>query len=202
MNFLLGFLVILGVRLGAGDYAFMASTLIGRVEATSPLKAAGLLPGDQVASVAGQPVTDWEEMTRAFAKAQGTSVLVDLLRGEQALSLQVAFDPSDQALGIDPFIPSGVGSILPGYPAEAAGLRCLIGTDQESTMGTAAQIHVGVSMPNLPLPCDPMGPVLYMASPAKARIRAEGSYLYPPEGAGLGVELDENKLKELTIASA
>jgi len=86
--------------------------------------------------------------------------------------------------------------------AEAAGLKCLIGTDQESTMGTAAQIHVGVSMPNLPLPCDPMGPVLYMASPAKARIRAEGSYLYPPEGAGLGVELDENKLKELTIASA
>jgi muconate cycloisomerase len=86
--------------------------------------------------------------------------------------------------------------------AEAAGLKCLIGTDQESTLGTAAQIHVGVSMPNLPLPCDPMGPVLYMASPAKARIRAEGSYLYPPEGPGLGVELDEDKLKELTIASA
>ena len=85
--------------------------------------------------------------------------------------------------------------------AEAAGLRCLIGTDQESTLGTAAQIHVGVSMPNLTLPCDPMGPVLYTASPAKERIRAEGSYLYPPEGPGLGVELDADKLKALTVAS-
>ena len=86
--------------------------------------------------------------------------------------------------------------------AEAAGLECLIGTDQESTLGTAAQIHVGVSMPNLSLPCDPMGPVLYTASPAKERIRAEASHLYPPEGPGLGVELDEGKLKALTVASA
>ena len=86
--------------------------------------------------------------------------------------------------------------------AEAAGLECLIGTDQESTLGTAAQIHVGVSMPNLSLPCDPMGPVLYTASPAKARIRSEASHLYPPEGPGLGVELDEEKLRALTVASA
>ncbi|MXV73007.1 hypothetical protein F4Z99_01870 [Candidatus Poribacteria bacterium] len=85
--------------------------------------------------------------------------------------------------------------------AEAAGIECLIGTDQESTLGTAAQIHVGVSMPNLSLPCDPMGPVLYTASPAKARIRAEASHLYPPEVPGLGVELDEDKLKALTVAS-
>ena len=123
MNFLLGFLVILGVRLGAGEYVFMTHTLIGRVKATSPLKAAGLLPGDRVGSVAGEPVTDWEEMTRAFARARGATVLVDLLRGEQALSLQVAFDPSAEALGIDPFIPAGVGSLMPGYPAEVAGLR-------------------------------------------------------------------------------
>ena len=86
--------------------------------------------------------------------------------------------------------------------AEAAGLRCLIGTDQESTLGTAAQIHVGVSMPNFSLPCDPMGPVLYTASPAKERIRAEASHLYPPGGPGLGVALDTDKLKALAVASA
>lgn len=84
--------------------------------------------------------------------------------------------------------------------AEAAGLKCLIGTDQESDLGTAAQIHLGVAMPNLELPCDPMGPVLYTASAAKNPIRVEGSYLYPPEGPGLGVELDEEKLKQLTVA--
>ena len=86
--------------------------------------------------------------------------------------------------------------------AEAAGLKCFIGTDQESTLGTAAQVHVGVAMPNLGLPCDPMGSVLYTTSPARERIRTEGSYLYPPQGPGLGVELDENKMREMTVASA
>lgn len=86
--------------------------------------------------------------------------------------------------------------------AEAAGVKCLIGTDQESTLGTSAQVSVGVAMPNLDLPCDPMGPVLYTASPAKERIRAEGSYLYPFDRPGLGVELDDEKMRALTVASA
>ena len=86
--------------------------------------------------------------------------------------------------------------------AEAAGIKCLIGTDQESTLGIAAQLLVGCTVPNLDLPCDPMGPVLYTTSPAKERVRAEGSYLYPPEGPGLGVELDEEKLAELTVERA
>ena len=71
------------------------------------------------------------------------------------------------------------------------GLKCLIGTDQESTLGTAAQVHVGAAMPNLELPCDPMGPVLYVDSPAREHVRAEESHLYAPEGPGLGIELDE-----------
>ena len=86
--------------------------------------------------------------------------------------------------------------------AEAAGIKCLIGTDQESTLGTSMQVQIGCAMPNLDLPCDPMGPVLYNDSPAKERIRAEGSYLYPPEGPGLGVELDEAKFEALTTSRA
>lgn len=86
--------------------------------------------------------------------------------------------------------------------AEAAGIKCLIGTDQESTLGTAAQVAVGVSVPNLDLPCDPMGPVLYTTSPARHRIRSEASHLYPSDADGLGVELDEKKLAEMTIATA
>ena len=86
--------------------------------------------------------------------------------------------------------------------AEAAGFRCLIGTDQESTLGVSAQVSVGITMPNTNLPCDPMGPVLYTSSPAGERVRSEGSYLYPFEGPGLGVEIDEDKLRELTVETA
>ena len=86
--------------------------------------------------------------------------------------------------------------------AESAGIYCTIGTDQESTLGTAGQLHLGASMPNLSLPCDPMGPMLYTASPAKERIHAEGSFLTVPDGPGLGVELDDEKMAAITVASA
>ncbi len=85
---------------------------------------------------------------------------------------------------------------------EAAGMKCLIGTDQESTLGVSAQVAVGISSPQVTLPCDPMGPVLYTTSPARQRVRAEGSYLYPFDGPGLGVEFDEQKLRQMTVAAA
>jgi muconate cycloisomerase len=82
---------------------------------------------------------------------------------------------------------------------EAAGMKCFIGTDQESTLGIAAQLHLAASVPNLDLPIDPAGPVLYLDSPAAERIRAEGSYMYLPSGPGLGVTLDPQKLDALTV---
>ena len=85
---------------------------------------------------------------------------------------------------------------------ESADLPCLIGTDQESTLGMSAQVAVGITSPQVRLPCDPMGPLLYTASPARERVSAEGSYLTPLEGPGLGVELDEDKLAALTVARA
>lgn len=86
--------------------------------------------------------------------------------------------------------------------AEAAGFKTLLSTDQDSTVGTAGAVHLGVSVPNLDFPSDPAGPILYTVSPAKDEIRAEKSHLYPPERPGLGVELDENKMGELTVATA
>ena len=81
-------------------------------------------------------------------------------------------------------------------------MKCLIGTDQESTLGVSAQVAVGISSVQVNLPCDPMGPVLYTTSPAKQRVRAEGSYLYPFEAPGLGVEIDAAKLADMTVVSA
>jgi len=86
--------------------------------------------------------------------------------------------------------------------ALSARIKWLIGTDQESTLGISAQLTMAATMPGLELPCDPMGPMLYTVSPAKERIRAEASYLYVPEGPGFGVELDEEKMQQFTIASA
>jgi muconate cycloisomerase len=72
----------------------------------------------------------------------------------------------------------------------AAGMPCMIGSMPEFGIGTAAQIHLGVAMPNLGPDSDTCG-VLYHAEDLLARpLRIEGGYAYPPDGPGLGVEID------------
>lgn len=73
---------------------------------------------------------------------------------------------------------------------EAAGMPCMIGSMPEFGIGTAAQIHLGVAMTNLGPDSDTCG-VLYHAEDLLTRpLRIEGGYAYPPEGPGLGVEVD------------
>ena len=58
MNFLLGFLLLLSLRIGAGEYAFMDDTRVGEVKTESPFYAAGLRPGDRILSIGDSRVND------------------------------------------------------------------------------------------------------------------------------------------------
>jgi muconate cycloisomerase len=78
---------------------------------------------------------------------------------------------------------------------EAAGMPCMIGSMPEFGIGTAAQIHLGVAMTNLGPDSDACG-VLYHAEDLLARpLRIENGFSYPPEGPGLGVEIDMSVLE-------
>jgi muconate cycloisomerase len=73
---------------------------------------------------------------------------------------------------------------------EAAGMPCMIGSMPEFGIGTAAQIHLGVAMTNLGPDSDTCG-VLYHAEDLLTKpLRIENGFAYPPEGPGLGVEID------------
>ncbi len=122
MNFLLAFAVILIVRLGAGEFAFMNSTLVGRVEGDA-FKTAGVLPGDRVLSIAGSEVSDWEEVATAVLLNRGETIGLTVDRAGETLFLAVVVDATVSTLGLDPHIPAKVGSVLPGTPAEGAGLQ-------------------------------------------------------------------------------
>jgi muconate cycloisomerase len=78
---------------------------------------------------------------------------------------------------------------------EAAGLPCMIGSMPEFGIGTAAQIHLGVAMTNLGPDSDTCG-VLYHAEDLLTKpLHIENGYAYPPEGPGLGVEIDMSVLE-------
>jgi regulator of sigma E protease len=123
MNFLLGFLLLFGVRLAAGEYDFLADTRIGEVQEASPLFNAGVLPGDRILAVGGEPVADWEEMSKAFFNEMGKTVAIDVERGTDQVLLNVDMTTTPESLGVDPYMTTEVGATMPGMPAESIGLQ-------------------------------------------------------------------------------
>ena len=74
--------------------------------------------------------------------------------------------------------------------AEQAGLGCMIGSMPELGIGTAAQIHLGLAMPNLDFDSDTCGSLYQSEDLLATPLRFESGFAFAPEGPGLGVELD------------
>lgn len=81
--------------------------------------------------------------------------------------------------------------------AEALGLRTILSTTQETSLGTAAEAHVGAAVLNIHYPTVAIGPKLYTEDPARNRIRYEQGYMIVPDGPGLGIEIDWEKVEAL-----
>jgi muconate cycloisomerase len=78
--------------------------------------------------------------------------------------------------------------------ADACGARLYGGTMLESSIGTAASLHVYASLPQLQEGCELIGPELLAAEVVDAPIRARDGQVTVPHGPGIGVSLDEERL--------
>lgn len=86
--------------------------------------------------------------------------------------------------------------------ADSAGVRCLLGTTQEMSPGTAAGAHLGAVVAELAHPSDPVGPLLYSADVAVSPVAYVDGRMQVPNGPGLGIDVDEAQLTELKGALA
>ncbi len=84
--------------------------------------------------------------------------------------------------------------------ASALDIPCIIGSQAELGIGTAACAHLGVSVADLPYACETFGPLRYTHDIVTPNIRIERGMLYPPDGAGLGVQLDWEAVREFQIS--
>lgn len=83
--------------------------------------------------------------------------------------------------------------------AEIFGAKTLLGSTVELSIGTAARAHIVAAVPNLDLPCYPSGPLVYQEQVVKDRVRYEAGHFFVPEGPGLGMELDEDRLEAQSV---
>ena len=82
--------------------------------------------------------------------------------------------------------------------ALAAGAGWTIGSNLELGVGLAAHIHLAVSTPGLAdhiVPCDIISPFYYADLLLTAPLPIEAGWAAPPDGPGLGVELDLERVE-------
>jgi muconate cycloisomerase len=80
--------------------------------------------------------------------------------------------------------------------AGAVDIPCIIGSQAEMGIGTAACAHLGVAVPNLPYACECFGSLRYKRDIVQRPIPIADGHLTPPDGFGLGVQLNWDVVRE------
>lgn len=106
-------------------------------------------------------------------------------------------------LNISPYLVGGLrASTRLANLAEAARASVLIGTTQELNLGTAAAAHLGATLHVSEYPADNVGPRLYTQDVTRDTVQYEAGYLLVPQGAGLGLQVDETLVEALRTGAS
>lgn len=85
--------------------------------------------------------------------------------------------------------------------AETIRIPCLIGAMPELGIGTSAGVHLGVAMTNLNDPCDACGVAYHEVDIINERFKIADGQIWPLDGPGLGVTLDEDAVQRYSRAA-
>jgi L-alanine-DL-glutamate epimerase-like enolase superfamily enzyme len=83
--------------------------------------------------------------------------------------------------------------------ADSAGIQCYLGSQIETSVGTSAGLHFALATNSFTHGGEIYGPRFFVEDIAKKPMRIEDGYIYPTNEPGLGVELDQDKMKEFGI---
>ena len=89
-----------------------------------------------------------------------------------------------------------IGSMAIARIAEAAAMGCYVGCMIETSLGTAAYLHVALAAAPVTWGCELFGPLLLTGDVVRQPVRYADGAILALDGPGLGVEVDELALKE------
>ncbi|GFE66179.1 muconate/chloromuconate family cycloisomerase [Litoreibacter roseus] len=82
--------------------------------------------------------------------------------------------------------------------AETGGMSLYMGTFLETSLGTAAGLHLAATCKALPLGGEVIGPMLMADDIAANPVAYTGGAAHLPDGPGLGIDLDEDRVAAMT----
>lgn len=129
MNVLLAVLLVAvmnGIGTSSPEYLGQ-SPVIGYIEPGSPAERAGLRVDDVILDIAGQKVKTWDDVEMAVGTRPDRLVKIEIQRDGEArpvdLKTEAVTSYNMGYAGFQPKITTQVQMVLPGSPAETAGLR-------------------------------------------------------------------------------
>ena len=129
MNLILAVVVMAGVLMRGAEIPSYQSKapVVGQVLAGSPAEKSGIRIGDRVLSVAGHDVNTWEQFFIAIGTRASRETPIVLLRDGRDVDVTVTPTPQTKYeigdVGVLPDVHPHVASVLPGLPADKAGLK-------------------------------------------------------------------------------
>lgn len=165
--------------------------------------------GRAMRALAGEARVEWFEQPlgrrdlegmRALRRMTGLPVMAD----ESCHSLRDAYELAR----------GEAADVWNVYVAEAGGLRaaaeifalgaavgvpCILGSQAEMGIATAACAHLAVALPRLPYAIETFGPLRYERDVVAGPGMIADGWLTPPEGAGLGVSLDWDAVNSMKV---
>jgi len=132
MNLLLA-VVVMAVVLYQGAPSplfFEQPVVIGSITSQSPMKAAGIQPGDRIVSVDGDPVPTWEDFLNVMVAKSKQRALLRVERDGQMFDVTLVpngvgkYDMVNlESLGVSPIVHPQVSSLQHDAPGYEAGMR-------------------------------------------------------------------------------
>ncbi|WP_434694891.1 muconate/chloromuconate family cycloisomerase [Pseudomonas sp. Z1-14] len=147
------------------------------------------------------PMTDHQGAARLRS-----SSTMDIIADESLVDLRSTFEVARtgaaSAVSLKPNRDGGLlASRRIACVAAAAGLKLYGGTSLESSLGTAASLHLYSSLPELQLGSELFGPLRLQTDIVKERLLPRNGGLKAPCGPGLGVVIDEDMVRTLRFQS-
>lgn len=149
-----------------------------------------------------QPVARWNLDAMARLSARGDSVImIDEGVLNQHDMIEVVKRSAANMVSLKIMKSGGIRNAQAmAAIADAAGLPVYMGTFLETSVGTAANMHLAASLPRLPLGGETIGPLLIAEDICELPAVYRDHELWLPEGPGLGVRIDREQVRRFRRA--
>jgi muconate cycloisomerase len=147
-----------------------------------------------------QPVPRWDlDGLAEIARSVNVPIMADESCGSPQDALAIARRGGVSILALKLTKSAGLANTMAiARIAEAAGLGCYVGCMIETSLGTAAYLQAALAAAPVTWGCELFGPLLLRGDVVREPVRYADGCILAVDGPGLGVDVDEARLKEWT----